>query len=165
MSTPLPSAGFSGLWIPLVTPFRNDGAVDHAALRALVQRLRAGGIAGVVVCGSTGEAAALDVAEQDAVLDTLLDAAAGTPVIAGLAGNHTGHLHARLRHLNTLPLAAVLSPAPYYVRPSQEGLVAHFQALADASRAPLLPSLRNWATAMVPASSPLHCRPTPASKS
>lgn len=130
----------SGIWVALVTPFHDDAGhrVDHAALRRLVMHLKHAGVTGLVALGSTGEPAALDDGEQDAVLDTLLDAAAGLPVIAGLAGNHTGHLHARLRHLNTLPLAAVLSPAPYYVRPSQEGLVRHFQALADASRAPLL---------------------------
>lgn len=131
----------SGIWVALVTPFINPAqglAVDHAALRRLIAHLRDAGVTGLVALGSTGEPAALDDAEQDAVLDTVLDAAQGLPVIAGLAGNHVGHLHARLAHLNTLPLHAVLSPAPYYVRPSQAGLITHFQALADASRAPLV---------------------------
>ncbi|MBI2731743.1 MAG: 4-hydroxy-tetrahydrodipicolinate synthase [Aquabacterium sp.] len=112
--------------------------MDHTALRLLVQHLRDAGVTGLVALGSTGETAALDDAEQDAVLHTVLDAAQGLPVIAGLAGNHVGHLHARLAHLNSLPLHAVLSPAPYYVRPSQAGLIAHFQALAEASHAPLV---------------------------
>lgn len=130
----------SGIWVALVTPFHNDAtrSVDHTALRLLVRHLRDAGVTGLVALGSTGETAALDDAEQDAVLDTVLDTAQGLPVIAGLAGNHVGHLQARLAHLNTLPLHAVLSPAPYYVRPSQAGLLAHFQALADASRAPLV---------------------------
>lgn len=131
----------AGIWVALVTPFfdhHQGHRVDHGALRRLVGHLREAGVTGLVALGSTGEAAALDDAEQDAVLDTVLDAAQGLPVIAGLAGNHVGHLHARLAHLNTLPLKAVLSPAPYYVRPSQAGLVAHFQALADATRAPLV---------------------------
>lgn len=130
---------FSGIWAAIVTPFQaHPTLIDHTALRRLVQHLRQRGISGLVALGSTGEAAALDDAEQDAVLDTVLSAAEGLPVIAGLAGNHVGHLHARLAHLNTLPLAGVLSPAPYYVRPSQPALVAHFQTLADASRAPLV---------------------------
>lgn len=139
----------SGIWVALVTPFLNpthsqahsptEGpGVDHRSLRRLIAHLRDAGVTGLVALGSTGEPSALDDAEQDAVLDTVLDAAQGLPVIAGLAGNHVGHLHARLAHLNTLPLHAVLSPAPYYVRPSQAGLIAHFQALADASRAPLM---------------------------
>ena len=138
MSTPLPSAGFSGLWIPLVTPFRNDGAVDHAALSALVQRLRAGGIAGVVVCGSTGEAAALDAAEQDAVLDTVLGAAPDLPVAMGLSGYHLGHVLERVRGWNARPLAGLLVPAPHYIRPSQAGLLHWFRAIADASAHPLI---------------------------
>lgn len=135
----------SGIWVALVTPFLGPTfspaqglGVDHAALRRLVQHLKQAEVTGLVALGSTGEPAALDDAEQDAVLDTVLDAAQGLPVIAGLAGNHVGHLHARLAHLNTLPLHAVLSPAPYYVRPPQAGLITHFQALADASRAPLV---------------------------
>lgn len=135
----------SGIWVALVTPFLGPTSspteglgVDHGALRRLIAHLREAGVTGLVALGSTGEPAALDDDEQDAVLDTVLDAAQGLPVIAGLAGNHVGHLHARLAHLNTLPLHAVLSPAPYYVRPSQAGLIAHFKALADASRAPLM---------------------------
>lgn len=131
----------AGIWVALVTPFfdhHQGHGVDHGALRRLVGQLREADVTGLVALGSTGEAAALDDAEQDAVLDTVLEAAQGLPVIAGLAGNHVGHLHARLAHLNTLPLKAVLSPAPYYVRPSQAALVAHFQALADAARAPLV---------------------------
>ncbi|MFT3858445.1 MAG: 4-hydroxy-tetrahydrodipicolinate synthase [Aquabacterium sp.] len=136
---------FSGIWAAIVTPFQDQHTphagqplVDHAALRTLVQHLRAEGISGLVALGSTGEAAALNDAEQDAVLGTVREAAEGLPVMAGLAGNHVGHLHARLAHFNTLPLAGVLSPAPYYVRPSQPALVAHFQALADACEAPLV---------------------------
>lgn len=131
----------SGLWVALVTPFHDatrGWRVDHTALRRLVAHLRHAGVHGVVALGSTGEAAALDDREQDEVLETVLEAAQGLPVMAGLAGNHVEHMLARLGHFNDLPLAAVLSPAPYYVRPSQAGLVAHFTRMADASRAPLV---------------------------
>ncbi|NMG65029.1 4-hydroxy-tetrahydrodipicolinate synthase [Azoarcus indigens] len=131
---------FSGIWVALVTPFKADASfsVDHAALRRLVEHYRAAGVAGVVALGSTGEAAALDEGEQDAVLDCVLAAAGKLPVMCGLAGNNTTRLHARLARLNQLPLAAVLCPAPYYVRPSQAALVAHFHELAERSRAPLV---------------------------
>ncbi|MDN4574238.1 4-hydroxy-tetrahydrodipicolinate synthase [Pandoraea cepalis] len=132
---------FRGIWVPLVTPFSRDGAdtpVDHAALRRLVAHYRRSGIAGLVVCGTTGEAAALDDAEQLAVLDTVLTEAGDLPVIAGLAGNHLGHTLARLDAFNALPLAGVLTPAPYYIRPAQAGLVHWFQTLADRSRAPVV---------------------------
>lgn len=138
MPSPLTPAGFTGLWIPLVTPFHADGSVDHAALRALVQRVRASGIAGVVACGSTGEAAALDAAEQDAVLDTVLGAAQGLPVAMGLSGYRLGHVLERVRGWNARPLAGLLVPAPHYIRPSQAGLLHWFRAIADASVHPLI---------------------------
>ncbi len=129
-----------GIWLPLVTPFHpsHGDAVDHATLRRMVTHYRTTGLAGFVVCGSTGEAAALDEAEQLAVLDTVLEAAGGLPVMMGLAGNHLGQVLARLGRLNDRPLAGVLAPAPYYIRPSQAGLRDYFERLADTSRAPLV---------------------------
>jgi 4-hydroxy-tetrahydrodipicolinate synthase len=128
---------FSGLWIPLVTPFR-DGAVDHAALAALTERLASSGIAGFVVCGSTGEAAALDANEQLAVLATVAKTVPALPRIMGLSGYHLGETVAWVRELNDQGLAGLLVPAPSYIRPSQAGLMAWFEAIADASAAPLL---------------------------
>ncbi|WP_025599884.1 4-hydroxy-tetrahydrodipicolinate synthase [Burkholderia sp. WSM2230] len=139
---------FSGIWIPLITPFA-DGAVDHAALRAFVRRYADAGVAGIVALGTTGEPAALDASEQDAVVATILEAAqAGSnasaqpkpalPVIVGVSGNHTGSMLARIEQLNALPIAGVLMAAPYYVRPSQAGIFSHFMALADASEKPVV---------------------------
>ena len=126
---------FSGLWIPLVTPFRG-GAVDHAALAGLVCRLAPTGIAGFVVCGSTGEAAALDEAEQLAVLDTVIEAAPGLPRMMGVSGYHLGQMLAWIDRLFSRPLAGLLVPAPHYVRPAQSGLLQWFEAIAEASEAP-----------------------------
>ncbi|MEX3787461.1 4-hydroxy-tetrahydrodipicolinate synthase [Paraburkholderia sp. BR14374] len=142
---------FSGIWIPLITPFA-DGAVDHAALRALVRRYADAGVAGLVALGTTGEPATLDAAEQDAVLATILDAAQAAanaadatdaqrrplPVLVGVSGNHTTSMLARIEQLNPLPIAGVLIAAPYYTRPAQAGIVAHFSALADASAHPVV---------------------------
>ncbi|MFM0665141.1 4-hydroxy-tetrahydrodipicolinate synthase [Paraburkholderia sediminicola] len=138
---------FSGIWVPLITPFA-DGEVDHAALRALVRRYADAGIAGLVALGTTGEPAALDAVEQDAVLATILDEAQavdrGTvdaqalPVLVGVSGNHTASMKERIGQLNPLPIAGVLMAAPYYIRPSQAGIVGHFMALADASDKPVV---------------------------
>lgn len=133
------SPDFSGLWIPLVTPFHAAGdAVDHAALQHLIHRLRDTGIAGLVACGSTGEAAALSQEEQDAVLATTLKAAQGLPVVMGLSGYHLGQMLERVQALNAQPLAALLVPPPHYIRPSQQGLLQWFTAIANASAHPLI---------------------------
>ncbi|KAG1450061.1 hypothetical protein G6F57_016487 [Rhizopus arrhizus] len=131
------SSLFQGVWVPLVTPF-SGGAVDGGALRRLVRHYAAAGVDGLVVCGSTGEAASLDDAEQLAVLDAVLTEAGRLPVIMGLAGNHQGHVMQRLSAFGTRPLAGILAPAPYYVRAGQEGAAAYFRCLADASRFPLV---------------------------
>lgn len=132
-----PSPDFSGLWIPLVTPFRN-GAVDHPALARLVERLAPTGMAGFVVCGSTGEAAALDSDEQLAVLDTVARAAPSLPRIMGISGYHLGKTLEWTRRLGDLELAGLLVPAPSYIRPSQAGLVDWFSEIAAVSAVPLL---------------------------
>jgi 4-hydroxy-tetrahydrodipicolinate synthase len=121
----------------LVTPFK-DGAVDHPALAALTTRLRADGVAGFVACGSTGEAAALDKAEQLQVLETVLSAAQGLPVVMGVSGYHQGQVLEQVRTLAHYPVAGLLVSAPHYIRPSQEGLLHWFRTLADASAVPLL---------------------------
>lgn len=128
---------FSGLWIALVTPFK-DGAVDHPALAALTARLCADGVSGFVACGSTGEAAALDKAEQLQVLETVLSAAQGLPVAMGVSGYHQGRVLEQVQALAHYPVAGLLVSAPHYIRPSQEGLLHWFRTLAEASAAPVL---------------------------
>jgi 4-hydroxy-tetrahydrodipicolinate synthase len=130
-------SSFSGIWIPLVTPF-SGGAVDHDALDVLVRRYVRAGVAGFVALGTTGEPAALDEREQDAVLATVLGAAGALPVVAGVSGNHTQSVCERIAALNDTPVAGVLAAAPYYIRPSQTGVISHFAAIADASRKPVI---------------------------
>jgi len=132
-STPV----FSGLWIALVTPFK-DGQVDHLALRCLVKKMGADGATGFVACGSTGEAAALDEAEQLAVLETVLAASGGLPVVMGVSGYHLPQMLEWVRLLSQKPLAGLLVPAPIYIRPSQAGLLHWFEAIANASTLPVL---------------------------
>lgn len=129
---------FSGLWIPLVTPFHGE-AVDHTALAGLVKHYAHAGVSGFVACGSTGEAAALDKTEQLAVLDTVLTASGDVPVVMGLSGYHLGQTQAWVKGLATYEaLAGLLVPAPHYIRPSQAGLSYWFNALADTSGKPLI---------------------------
>ena len=135
---------FSGLWLPLITPFRSN-SVGYAALAGLVQHYCKAGIAGFVVCGSTGEAAALDEAEQLAVLDTVLktvqQSKPGLPVVMGLSGYNLARTLAWVKALSTLSrytVAGLLVPAPHYIRPSQAGLLHWFHTIADASAAPLI---------------------------
>lgn len=128
---------FSGIWVPLITPFSN-GSIDHAAIRRLVRFYADARISGLVALATTGEAAALDSHEQQAVLETVLDAAGSLPVVAGLSGNHSGHLREALLRYTALPIVGVQVSAPYYVRPSQQGLIEHFTQLADLSSKPLV---------------------------
>ena len=142
MPTHSPSA-FSGLWVPLVTPFRG-GAVDHEALAALTRSVAGDGVNGFVVCGSTGEAAAMDEDEQLACLATVSRHAGGRPLVMGLSGYHLGQTRAWVQSLSALArtrvpgLCGLLVPAPHHVRPSQEGLRHWFESLADASGLPLV---------------------------
>lgn len=128
---------FGGLWIPLVTPF-SGGEVDHPALQKLVQHLAPQGIAGFVVCGSTGEAASLSKTEQLQVLETVQQAAKGLPVVMGVSGYHQGDTLDWVTALAQHQLAGLLVSAPHYIRPSQAGLVQWFTSIADASAVPLV---------------------------
>jgi 4-hydroxy-tetrahydrodipicolinate synthase len=134
---------FQGLWIPLVTPFR-DGLVDHDALATLTRQLTPTGIAGFVVCGTTGEAPALDDDEQLACLRTVARHAGPLPLVMGLGGYHLEHVLAKARGLAMLArtelpaLQGLLVAAPHYVRPSQAGLRDWFEAIADAGALPLV---------------------------
>lgn len=128
----------SGIWIPLVTPLRDD-RVDGAALQRLVQHLDAQGVAGYMACGSTGEAALLDADEQEAVLATVL-AATRRPVWMGLAGPRADALKRRAEVLSARhpELAGFLVSAPGYIRPSQAALIDHFLSLAEGLGKPLV---------------------------
>ena len=128
---------FSGIWVPVITPFV-DGAIDHEGLRRLVRWLGATGIAGLVVCGSTGEAAALDESEQAAVLRTVQASDADLPVILGVSGVTPKSVAVRLTRFADCSLAGALVPPPYYVKPSQAGIEDFYATIADASPVPLV---------------------------
>lgn len=130
-------SSFHGIWIPLVTPF-HQGVIDFVALGRLVKHYLDSGVAGLVVCGTTGEAAALSHTEQLEVLDAVLEHAPARQVVMGLAGNHQAELLRFQAEIVLRPIAGLLVPAPYYIRPSQPALVAFFNTVADASAVPLI---------------------------
>ncbi|RKS24808.1 4-hydroxy-tetrahydrodipicolinate synthase [Pseudomonas sp. WPR_5_2] len=130
-------SSFQGIWVPLVTPFHN-GAIDFAGLRRLVSHLLEKGVDGLIVCGTTGEPAAMGKHEQLAVLDAVLELVPAQRVVMGLAGNNLTELLQFQSEILKRPLAGLLVPAPYYIRPSQAGLEAFFKTVADASSVPLI---------------------------
>jgi len=124
----------TGCGTAIVTPFRADGSVDEAALKALVNWQIDSGIDFIVACGSTGEAATLDEEEWLLAVGAVIEAAAGrVPVWAGCTHNSTRTLLRNASRLKGLRgVDAVLSANPYYNKPSQEGQYQHFLALAKA---------------------------------
>lgn len=123
----------SGLWLPLITPFK-DGAIDFASYDRLVNHYIAKGVDGLLPLGTTGESPALDEDEIAAVIERTLAVANGrVPVFAGVGGNATAKVEKELKRLRHLPIAGILSVCPYYNRPSQDGLIAHFRRIAAAT--------------------------------
>ncbi|KPC53306.1 4-hydroxy-tetrahydrodipicolinate synthase [Amantichitinum ursilacus] len=127
---------FAGLFVPLITPFR-DGQVDYAAAQNLVAHLLKGGIDGLVICGTTGEAATLNEGEQTRLLMAVREVSGELPLVMGLAGNDTQCVAKRAAALSALADGLLVS-APYYVRPSQAGLLAHFNAVSAATPLPIV---------------------------
>jgi len=134
MSEPL----FRGVLPALVTPFRN-GAVDEDAFVSLVERQIAGGVHGLVPVGTTGETATLSHEEHRRVVELCVQTARGrVPVIAGAGSNSTAEAIELVQHAKQVGADAALVVTPYYNRPSQEGLYAHYAAINDAVQLPVL---------------------------
>jgi len=129
---------FRGVLPALVTPFR-DGRVDEDAFVALVERQIAGGVHGLVPVGTTGESATLSHEEHRRVVELCVHTARGrVPVIAGAGSNSTAEAIELVRHAKTVGADAALVVTPYYNRPSQEGLYAHYKAINDAVQLPII---------------------------
>jgi 4-hydroxy-tetrahydrodipicolinate synthase len=129
---------FRGVLPALVTPFR-DGQVDEDAFVALVERQIAGGAHGLVPVGTTGESATLSHEEHRRVVELCVRTARGrVPVVAGGGSNSPSAAIDLVRHAKTVGADAALVVTPYYNRPSQEGLYAHYKAINDAVQLPIL---------------------------
>ena len=130
-----------GAYTALVTPFMEPGgSLDFAALDRILAAQAAGGIRGVVPCGTTGEASSLEPGEHRIMVQHTVEVAhpLGLEVIAGAGSNTTAHAIANHRLVAELGSDAALHVAPYYNRPSQEGLYAHFMAIADSADLPIV---------------------------
>ena len=119
----------------LVTPFKSDGAVDEERLRSLIEYQIAGGIRVLVPCGTTGESATMTDEEDQLVIRTTVEVARGrAKVVAGTGSNATSVAIEYSQTARDLGVDGVLSVAPYYNKPTQEGLYAHFKAIAESVR-------------------------------
>ncbi|MBM4354291.1 MAG: 4-hydroxy-tetrahydrodipicolinate synthase [Deltaproteobacteria bacterium] len=128
---------WSGTYPALSTPFAGD-RLDEDALRRLVRYVVAGGVEGIVACGTTGEAPALTVREWSQVVAVCVDECRDVPVIAGTGTNNTQNTVARTKLARELGVAAALVVAPYYNKPTQRGLVAHFTRVAEEGKLPVI---------------------------
>jgi 4-hydroxy-tetrahydrodipicolinate synthase len=129
---------FRGTFTALVTPFRN-GDVDLSALEKLTENQIAAGITGVVAVGTTGESPTLTEKEKEQVIDRVVKIARGrSKVLAGTGSNSTPHAIEATKSAEKAGVDAALLVAPYYNKPSQEGLFRHFKAVAEATSLPIM---------------------------
>lgn len=122
-----------GLWLPIITPFK-DGAVDFKSYERLIEHYLPLGIDGLFPLGTTGESPTLDDAEIDELVARTVEIVAGRlQVFVGVGGNATAKVEKALKRLERHAFEGIVSVCPYYNRPSQDGLIAHFRAVAAAT--------------------------------
>jgi len=123
----------------MVTPFTKSGEIDERSLRSFVDWQITSGVHFVVPCGSTGEAATMTVAEHRRVVEITVEQTAGrVPVVAGAASNDTKKAIALSREMEAAGATHLLHASPMYNKPPQRGIVAHFRAIADAVKTPIV---------------------------
>jgi 4-hydroxy-tetrahydrodipicolinate synthase len=130
-----------GVWVPLITPFDEQGVVDIKAIERLCREYSLAGVSGIVALGTTGEASSLDAGEKQDVIDAIVRAcsASGTRVIVGTGSNNTDStIRATAALADTPGVVGALVVVPYYVRPSVAGIVAHYTAVAAESPVPVV---------------------------
>lgn len=130
---------FKGSYVALVTPMNDDGSIDKESLEKLVSFHIENGTHGIVAVGTTGESATLPMDEHIDVVKHVVKYADGKiPVIAGTGANSTDEAVFLSKHIAPLGVEGFLSVVPYYNKPQQRGLIAHFNAVADATDLPVL---------------------------
>jgi 4-hydroxy-tetrahydrodipicolinate synthase len=131
---------WSGIHIPIITPFKDDYSIDEDGLRRLVDYLIDEQKAdSLVPCGTTGESPTLSHEEHHRVIDIVIKAVNGrVPVIAGTGSNSTREAIDMTKHAEQAGAAASLQVCPYYNKPEQHGLIAHFEAVASSTSLPLI---------------------------
>src|SRR5262245_33182610 len=131
-----------GLWLPLITPFRH-GELDEASLRRLVRHYAAGPVDGFILAATSGEGMSLRTDELERLVTVTRSelATAGRrhlPILLGLSGASTVKMLAALDETAGWPIDGYLIASPYYIRPSQRGILQHFTALADRAARPIV---------------------------
>lgn len=130
---------FKGVYTALITPFTAKGTVDEAAFQKFVEWQIEQGVHGLVPCGTTGESPTLTHEEHNRVIDLCVEVARGRiPVMAGTGSNSTDEAIMTTRHAKKAGADCVLVVAPYYNKPTQEGLYQHFKAINDAVDIPII---------------------------
>ncbi|NOY36679.1 MAG: 4-hydroxy-tetrahydrodipicolinate synthase [Chlorobi bacterium] len=130
---------FYGLGVAIVTPFRKDSSIDFKALGRLIEHQVTGGVNYIVALGTTGEAVTLSADEKEAVVRFITEQVAGcVPVIVGIGGNNTHQIIRQIRVFPFKGISGILSVAPYYNKPTQEGLYRHYESIAAASPVPVI---------------------------
>ncbi|HEX7015398.1 MAG TPA: 4-hydroxy-tetrahydrodipicolinate synthase [Cyclobacteriaceae bacterium] len=128
-----------GTGVALATPFDEDGAIDYKSLKRLLRHTANGGVDYFVVMGTTGESVTLSRDEKNDILRFVLENnPRKLPVVFGIGGNDTRHVLEDLQATDYSGVDAILSVCPYYNKPSQEGVVRHFTAIADAAPVPII---------------------------
>jgi 4-hydroxy-tetrahydrodipicolinate synthase len=130
---------FHGTGVAIITPFKTDGTVDHAALKNVIDHIINGGVEYIVSLGTTGESATLSSDEKKAVWETTISHVDGrVKLVAGLGGNNTLELINDLKKFDSKGFDAILSVCPYYNKPTQEGIYQHYKAIAEESILPII---------------------------
>jgi len=130
---------WTGIGTALVTPFTRDGSLDEAGVRRLARRQIDAGVHFLVPCGTTGESPTLSADERLRVVAAVVEEAAGrVPVLAGAGGYDTREVIRTALEMKALGAAGILSVAPYYNKPTQEGLYQHYRAIAGEVGAPVM---------------------------
>lgn len=133
------NAEFKGTGVAIVTPFQKDGRVDFKSLGNVVEHIIKGGVEYVVVLGTTGESATLGKEEKNDVLSFVVDKVnKRIAVVVGIGGNNTREVVSGFHSLGLKGVKAILSVSPYYNKPNQRGLLAHYNVLAKESPLPLI---------------------------
>lgn len=129
----------NGILVPIVTPFDNNGDVDTETLTTLVESFIDKGVVGIVACGTTGEYYTFSDAERELVLTTIAEVAAGkATLVAGINSLSTDHSIELAKQAKELGYDGLMLSAPPYSLPEQDGVIAHFEKVADASDLPIV---------------------------
>lgn len=130
---------FRGTGVALVTPFHEDGSIDYSGLEKVIEHVIQGGTDYLVVQGTTGESATLTKKEKQAVLKSSIKVTENrVPIVYGIGSNNTQAVLEEIEQTDFTGVSGILSVSPYYNKPAQTGIIAHFEKIADASPVPVI---------------------------